>query len=163
MNVEELHQKYGIDPLADIPEPNDAECVICNEAIDLMNETNLDDKTCGCKYSFHIACITKWFEIGKHECVMCHTFMSKIKNVDIVQLEQTKYNKIIQLDYNIDVTTSMLKIDYIYLDASERRRFAHIGHNYLIDSVGNFTGNTDSDYVEEEPSNSVMEMPIYFY
>jgi len=158
MNVEELHQKYGIDPLADIPEPNDAECVFCNEAINLMNETNLDDKTCGCKYSFHIACITKWFGTGKHECIMCHTFMSKIKNVEMIQLEQTKYNKVFQLDNDlndIDVTKSSVKVDYIFLDADERQRFAQTGHDYLMDHVSNVTVNSDS--------NSVIDMPIYFW
>jgi len=39
----------------------------------------------------------------------------------------------------IAITDSLLLVDYIYLDSEERRRFAQVGHEYLIEQL-QFTG-----------------------
>jgi hypothetical protein len=128
MNSTHLHDKYENDPLADIPEQ---ECVFCHETNDLFDETTLTNKTCGCKYSFHEACIDQWFGTGKHECIMCHTFMSKTTNNKPIV---PKFN---QIDHdNNDYPSKNILCDYIYLDAKERQRFAQISHDYLIEQIG---------------------------
>lgn len=38
-------------------------------------------------------------------------------------------------DSEIDITDASLLINYVYLDAEERRRFAQVGHEYLIEQV----------------------------
>jgi len=40
----------------------------------------------------------------------------------------------------LQITNASLLVDYIYLDSDERRRFAQVGHEYLIEQL-QFTGN----------------------
>jgi hypothetical protein len=43
----------------------------------------------------------------------------------------------------VAITDSLLLVDYIYLDSEERRRFAQVGHEYLIEQL-QFTGSVDA-------------------
>jgi hypothetical protein len=45
-----------------------------------------------------------------------------------------------ELGGTADITTAKLWVDYIFLDTDERRRFAQVSHEYLIEQV-QFTGN----------------------
>lgn len=41
----------------------------------------------------------------------------------------------IQSDFNINIQSAVLYVDYIFLDSDERRRFAQSSHEYLIETV----------------------------
>jgi hypothetical protein len=63
-------------------------------------------------------------------------------NFDIAPLEQlivtnATFNRIDKRQ--CEIADAMLLVDYIYLDSEERRRFAQVGHEYLIEQL-QFTG-----------------------
>jgi len=108
------------------------ECIFCNDDFDLLSETNLFGKTCGCKYSFHQVCIDQWFNTGKHECIMCHSHIPS---------NTSSVPKFDQMIGNSDNFT----VDYVYLDAVERREFAsHSFENLTINMNGHDRYNPNS-------------------
>lgn len=62
----------------------------------------------------------------------------------IVQFEFTPASKLIRYKKStgsssapvtVEMSDASLLVDYVYLDAEERRRFAQVGHEYLIDQI----------------------------
>ena len=62
-------------------------------------------------------------------------FNLKLNNLNKLIITDKKFNR----NINIDILDVSLLVDYIYLDKEERKRFAQIGHEYLIEQV-QFTG-----------------------
>jgi hypothetical protein len=61
--------------------------------------------------------------------------VSYIENNETILYNNTNvYLNEVPTEFNIDITANLL-IDYIYLDSSERRRFAQSSHEYLIDQI----------------------------
>jgi len=58
----------------------------------------------------------------------------------VINLNIEKLEKLIITDSSFDITIPTIKdismlINYVYLDSDERRRFAQVGHEYLIDQI----------------------------
>jgi hypothetical protein len=62
-------------------------------------------------------------------------FNLRLNNLNKLIVTDTKFDK----NINIDILDVGLLVDYVYLDKEERKRFAQIGHEYLIEQV-QFTG-----------------------
>lgn len=86
-------------------------CAICldDDVVDMTNETFLENKTCQCKFFFHKKCIDMWI-IAHNRCIICNTKFSHL-NHDFKEKKMVNYD---------------------YIDSEERRRFAQVGHDYLI-------------------------------
>jgi hypothetical protein len=54
-----------------------------------------------------------------------------IKSID----NQEQINNIELINNQEQINDATLLVDYIYLDADERRRFAQVGHEYLIEQI----------------------------
>ena len=59
---------------------------------------------------------------------------------------------------NLKLETAALWVDYIFLDTDERRRFAQLSHEYLIEQL-QFTG---SDTITGNPTNSMKSIRMNF-
>lgn len=86
-------------------------CIFCLDD----NNTLTKNTHCKCNYYYHATCMTKF---NKQECLMC----KKNWNVNV---KPTNLFKPVSSKSNFSV-------QYIYLDAAERQRFAEQGHEYLI-------------------------------
>ena len=55
-----------------------------------------------------------------------------------------KFTSAVQGGYNVEKMSPKIWAEYIYLDTAERRRFAQVSHEYLIEQVQRFDSSTDA-------------------
>lgn len=124
------------------------ECVICLD--DIKEDTY--KLNCQCKTSFyHYECICQWIN-DNHNCPTCKTNFSIINDSNdeliIGNASRLTFN-LHPIDYRpsgvvnassrrIDEARSVINnmVQYVYLDSDGRRRFAQVGHEYLIEQIG---------------------------
>jgi hypothetical protein len=53
---------------------------------------------------------------------------------------------------------AFIHVDYIYLDSEERRRFAQVGHEYLIEQLHQYQDDNeiDNDIINDLPNTKTM-------
>lgn len=95
------------------------ECPVCLESFNLKSN-NLIKSCCN-----HIYCKTCYGKIN--ECALCKTNFNK-QRINLQQNQQQNP----QLNPS---ENNYLRVDYVYLDTNERRRFANARHEYLIDQT----------------------------